>query len=246
MGENKTQLKFRSGDLEFLFCNACGYVNCPANNLDYLKMSKLPVNLKPKVKNSFIARVGDGVTPGREFLMAAGAVDIIGKRNLKVLIFGAGGSLDHVLIRKLKAVSECKITDVKNFQESEYFIRNDSKEFFDIIIVYETIEHFTQPRKDFYNLFSFFNKEALLVISTDLRCTLDISKDIYPFFFGHCSYYSAESLIYLANLNKLYIDFKKPKGSACFPPKNKRYIYMTNSKETHNKLIAYFSRVKQP
>lgn len=245
-GINTTQFKIRNLTLPFLVCEDCGYSYCLENDNDYSKLTRMSATEQTKTEGG-LPRVGDGITPGREFLMALDAIKILNREKLRVLIFGPGMSKDHELLRKHPLISECIITDLKNFQESEYFIPLQSKKVFDIIIICEVAEHFIQPRKEFSNIFSLLSKNSLLVVSTNMRWVDNFSKNLYPFLSGHTSYYSPKSLIYLADMNNFYIDFRTPKSVSTGDYfKGKNYIYLTNNKIIHFNTLSHFSKIIHP
>lgn len=238
--------------MNFLLCLDCGYSYCRENFKDYVKLGSQTIS-----SSKDYVRVGDGVRPGREYYMVKEAVDILGdldfflpreekerlnKRKFRVLIFAPGNSLDHELIRKLDSVEECKITDLKNFQQSVHFVPLDTKESFDIVIACEVVEHFTYPRKEFGNLFRYLKKTGFLIVSTNLRKDEDFSERTYPFLYGHTSYYSGRSLIFLAEMNGFFIDFRTPIGPTFnFKSKIKRFTYFTRSQDSYLSLKNYFS-----
>lgn len=230
----------RNKSMNFTICRNCNYSFCGENFKDYISLGSQSMSNSDKFK-----RVGDGITPGREFFMTKGAIAIIKREKLKVLVFAPGNSLDHQLIRKIESVMECKITDLKNFQVSDYFIPIEAKEVFDIVIACEVVEHFMSPRKEFSNLFRYLNKNGLLIVSTDTRVSECTTERVYPFLYGHTSYYSGRSLIFLAEMNNMFIDFRTPEGQN-FNSKIKRYIYMTKSKETYFKLVERFAVITRP
>lgn len=238
--------------MNFLLCLDCGYSYCRQNYKDYVRLGSKTIS-----SSEDYARVGDGLRPGREYYMAKEAIDILGdpdfflpqtvreelgKRKFRVLIFAPGNSLDHELLRRLDSVAECKITDLENFQRSTHFVPLNTRESFDIVIACEVVEHFTYPRKEFGNLFRYLNKTGLLVVSTNLRKDEDFSERTYPFLYGHTSYYSGRSLIFLAEMNGLLIDFRTPIGPTFnFKSKIKRFTYFTKSQDSYLSLKNYFS-----
>jgi SAM-dependent methyltransferase len=177
--------------------------------------------------------------------MAMNAGGILGKKEIKVLIFSPGASKDHILIRRNSSFAQCSITDLSNFQESEFFIPMDTKEKFDIVVACEVVEHFTKPRQEFSRLFSYLNKNGILIVSTNIRQDSRLGGSAYPFLAGHTSYYSGNSLIHLAAMNHLYIDFRTPTGTWLLS-KSKRYIYFAKSKTTYYSIVNYYSRNSKP
>ncbi len=224
----------------FEICGDCAFSFCEENFKDYIALGTESMSSAEDSK-----RVGGKNTKGREYFMARSAIAILKKEKLRVLVFAPGNSEDHISLRKLDSVVECKITDLKNFQSSEYFIPLDSKEVFDIVVACEVVEHFVHPRKEFSNLFRYLKKDGLLVLSTNTRVEDLQVERMYPFLHGHTSYYSGKSLIFLAGMNDIFVDFRTPEGET-FKSKTKRYIYMTKSKNTHLKIIDRFSIITHP
>jgi hypothetical protein len=240
-GLNNTVFKLRKPTLSFIQCLDCDYCFCQENYRDDCKYLHLG-NSHP----GCIERIGDGETIlGREYYMARNAFTILGKKDAEILIFGPGFNKDHISIRKHSYVSECKITDLKNFQNSDHFITMDTKETFDVVVACEVVEHFSRPREEFTRLFSYLKKDGLLIFCTNIRRDKDISKCLYPFLSGHMSYYSGASLIHIAKMKGMYIDFRRPAGEEWLGP-TKRYIYMTKNKENTFAMAKYFSVVCRP
>lgn len=240
LGEVKPPAYVKNRSMVFKICEDCGYSFCKENFKDYLTLGSKSISSIENCK-----RVGSRQNKGREFFMANGAIAILKKKKLRILVFAPGNSLDHQTIRELDSVDTCKVTDLSNFQESEHFIPLDTKEQFDIVIACEVVEHFMEPRKEFFNLFRYLDKDGLLMISTDTRVEDAVTERLYPFLYGHTSYYSGKSLIFLAGMNDIFIDFRTPEGET-FNSKIKRYIYMTKSKNTHLKIIDRFSIITHP
>jgi len=240
LGENRTPFKLRKNSQLFIICPDCGYSFCPGNYRDDVKTLG-EGNSRP----GCVERIGDGITPGREYFMAMSAVGIF-KKKIKILIFSPGLNKDHLLLRKHDLISECKITDLKNFQNSEYFLPIETGEVFDAVIVCEVVEHFMRPREEFYRLFSYLNKNGLLIISTAMRQQEENhSYSLYPFLTGHTSYYSFASVIHLARMNNSYIDFRVPTGKHILGGA-KRYIYMTKNRVAYFTIINHFSAFPHP
>jgi SAM-dependent methyltransferase len=225
--------------LEFFLCTRCGYSFAPGNFIDY-SLKKTGTS-----KPGSSPRIGDGITPGREYYMASDAVEMLGKKKVSVGIFGAGLNRDHELLRILPQVSECALIDLKNFQDSEYFLPISTPKKFDILIVCEVAEHFMNPRKEFYSCLRLLKRGGLIVVSTNLKIQNDFSNYNYPFLHGHTSYYTGRSLIFLASIYKLFIDFRVP-IIALGTHSTKRYIYLTSSLSVQHKILEYFSRVQSP
>lgn len=256
-GEAKPNSYMRHKTMNFLLCLDCGYSYCRENYKDYIKLGADTISSPENY-----LRVGDGLRPGREFYMAREAIDILrdtdfflpqeakeklNRKKFKVLIFAPGNSLDHELLRKLDSVAECKITDLENFQKSSHFVPLETRESFDVVIACEVVEHFTRPRKEFGNLFRYLNRTGILVVSTNIRKDEDFSERTYPFLYGHTSYYSGKSFIFLAEMNGLLIDFRTPIGPTFnLKSKIKNFTYMTRSQDSYRSLQNHFSIKSYP
>lgn len=223
-------IKYRT--IRFSICNGCGYSSAP--------MNRSTVNYNPK-KPSKVTRVGDGVTPGREYFMTIDALRLLGRPQVSVGIFGAGKSKDHELIRRIPGVTSCSIMDLSNHQNSPHYLHINTNESFDIVIACEVVEHFQNPRMEFRNLFKKLKPEGLLIVSTSLKIEDNFEKYIYPFLYGHTSYYTGRSLMFLAKMNMMFVDFRTPAIGAR-SRSAKRYVYFTPNHQVRDRVIEYFSR----
>jgi hypothetical protein len=74
-------------------CEACGYLSNFDNTVDYTSFKSLEsFRLSP--------RVGTDKHQGREFHMGQMGVDILDRPDLRVMVFGAGRSLDYQHLAK--------------------------------------------------------------------------------------------------------------------------------------------------
>lgn len=240
--KKKIQSQLSEKTFDFLFCNSCDLVRNPKNQHIYTKLKftegSIPGNKK---------RVGDGVTPGREFRMVETALNILNNANRNddktALIFGAGLSKDHELIRKNIIIKNIKITDIENFQSSEHYTSIHSKEKFDIVIASEVIEHFEDPINDMKNLLSKIKPDGIVIASTNIHDGSEISRLVYPFSPGHVMYYSGRSLITLAKKLGYKVDFRLPKISQNkLGGPRKRYVIFYKNIEVEELIIEYFSK----
>ncbi len=82
-------------ELRVRICRDCGHVGIPGNTHDYTQtQSTTELGLAP--------RVGTEEVPGREFGMARLALAALGRRDVSVLVYGAGRSVDNKHIERLK------------------------------------------------------------------------------------------------------------------------------------------------
>jgi len=241
------QSKLNKKQFKFIICNSCNLVRNPKNTHVYEKLhfteGSIPGNSK---------RVGDGIRAGREYRMAETALQILNNRinekeiiskNKEILIFGAGLSRDHELIKNNLLIDNIKITDTENFQNSDNYINILNKKKFDIVIASEVIEHFEDPEKDLSLLASKINKKGLIIASTNIHDGTDISRLVYPFSPGHVTYYSGKSLIILAQKLGLKVDFRLPVISQNkLGGPRKRYVLLYKSNNVHNLILDYFSK----
>src|SRR6478609_3459528 len=99
----------------FRECRRCGHVANPDNIHDYRKYANsesLP--LRP--------RVGTPERTGREFHMATMAAEILARKRLEVLIFGAGRSYDNHHIEELDSVRSVALADIMNVRDDAEFV----------------------------------------------------------------------------------------------------------------------------
>ncbi|TXH04404.1 MAG: methyltransferase domain-containing protein [Candidatus Moraniibacteriota bacterium] len=220
--------------IPFSICDNCGYCSAPVN--------KSTIKYNPK-KPPKTTRIGDGMTPGREYFMTIEALRILNRSRVSIGIFGAGKSRDHELIRALPGVTRCSVMDLRNHQNSPHYLPINTKGAFDIVIACEVVEHFMNPRREFSNLFKKVQKNGLLIVSTSLRIEDNFEKYIYPFLYGHTSYYTGRSLMFLAAMNRMFIDFRTP-SIGIRQRSAKRYIYLTPSRLIRDRVVASFSRYR--
>lgn len=224
--------------LDFLVCTRCGYSFAPQNYYDY------PLGGHGTPQPTGMAST-ETRAPGREYFMALDAMGILGKDPVSIGIIGAGYSPDHILIRKLPGVTECLIIDLKNFQNSEYFLSFSTDKKFDILIACEVVEHFMDPRQEFSDCFRLLKTSGLFLASTSLKTSPDFSHIVYPFLSGHTSYYTQQALRCLATMNEMFISFGTPRlGSQLLMDKS--LLCFTRSKKTHLDISRFLESNQQP
>jgi SAM-dependent methyltransferase len=219
-----------------LTCRVCGHVGNPENTHDYRNYLSID-KLTPS------ARIGTPERPGREFHMAAMAIDILGRDDIEVLIFGAGRSFDNHHIAALPQVRNVAIADIMRLRDDAEFIDANlpAPRRFAVVIASEVVEHFLDPRKDFASFFDYLEPDGLLVCSTNLYDGGDLSKQAYVFYRGHVSYYSPESLARIAAENDHFLDLRVPFVATGYAGQRKRYLLFTKSAAVMEATARYFS-----
>ena len=184
-------------------------------------------------------RVGDESQPGREFHMAKMAVDMLRRPSLRVLVYGAGGSLDNLHIGRLDEVERAAVGDIMRLREDADFVdlNQPARERFDVVVASEVIEHFRDPRADFDRLFGYVERNGLIVASTNIHAGNPLARDGYIFYPDHTSYYSPRSLRLIANDAGFHIDFRAP---LIGPRMRKRYVFLSRSREVMEDVACYF------
>ncbi len=144
-------------------CGRCRYVSNAENTVDYTKFQSLD-------KFALTPRVGTDDHRGREFHMAKMGAEILKRKRLSVMVFGAGRSLDYRHIAKLPSVNKVIMSDVVDLRGEADFINitKGTDQRFDLIIACEVVEHFTDPRTEFPRLFDLLTPDGLLVCSTNI------------------------------------------------------------------------------
>ncbi len=219
-----------------LVCQVCGHVGNPENTHDYRNYLSID-KLTPS------ARIGTPERPGREFHMAAMAIDILGRDDIEVLIFGAGRSYDNHHIAALPQVRNVAIADIMRLREDAEFIDANlpAPRRFAVVIASEVVEHFLDPRKDFASFFDYLEPDGLLVCSTNLYDGGDLSNQAYLFYRGHVSYYSSGSLARIAEENGQFLDLRVPLVATGYAGQRKRYLLFTKSAAVMEATARYFS-----
>src|SRR6478735_8311059 len=226
----------------FRQCRRCGHVGNPDNIHDYRKYANsesLP--LRP--------RVGTPERTGREFHMATMAADILERKRLEVLIFGAGRSYDNHHIEALDSVRSVALADIMNVRDDAEFVEigKPPPRKFSVVIASEVVEHFLEPRKDWAHLLSFVKRDGLVVCSTNVYDGGPIAKQPYIFTSGHVSYYSPEALEILARANGFHLDIRVPWVATGYGGPRKRYLLLSRSREVMDAIPRYFgSRLYAP
>ena len=217
-------------------CGRCRYVSNAENTVDYTKFHS--VN-----KFALTPRVGTDKHRGREFYMAKMGAEILNRKPLSVMIFGAGRSLDYQHIAKLPSVKKVVMSDIVDLRGEADFINitEGTDQRFDLIIACEVVEHFTDPKTEFPRLFDLVTPEGLLVCSTSIYDGGNPNLHSYLYRRGHVSYYSPRSIGVIAKQSNMQFDLRMPKFG---PPqafgKRKRYILFSHSLNNLRKTAEYF------
>jgi SAM-dependent methyltransferase len=221
---------------EMAKCPRCGYV----------QIKELPVDRYRGKKNidelpSGGSRIGTEDTPGREFMMARMALDILGRDDVEVMVYGIGRSLDNHHIAALPRVRNVAIGDIMKVRDDAEFhdANQPASKKFDVVIASEVIEHFRTPHEDFAKLFQFVARDGLLVCGTNVHAGGDLTRDRYPYWPDHTSYYTAPALLEVARRNGYYLDFRTPRMAA--DGGRKRYVMFTKSPRVQQAIALYFA-----
>jgi Methyltransferase domain len=218
-------------------CQNCRYVSNFDNTVDYTKFQSVE-------RFGLTARVGTAEQPGREYHMAVMGAEILRRKKLRVLVFGAGRSLDYQHIAKLPAVERVVMSDVVDLRGEVDFINitKGTSQRFDLIIACEVVEHFTDPRMEFPRLFNLLTKNGLLVCSTNIHDRGSLAKQAYLFLRGHVSYYSPESIAEIARRSRMRFDFRLPTLGLSPKGRRKRYVLFSRSAANMASVAQYFGR----
>jgi SAM-dependent methyltransferase len=218
-------------------CDRCKYVSNFDNTVDYTAFESVDsFRLTP--------RVGTEEHQGREFHMAKMGADILQRSGLKVMVFGAGRSLDYQHIAKLSAVDRVVMSDVVDLGVDADFINitEGTSERFDLIIACEVVEHFTDPRSEFPRLFKLLTKNGLLVCSTNIYDCRNVANHRYLYSRGHVSYYSPRAIGVIARRSRMRFDFRVPEIVTGTAGPRKRYVLFTRPASNMRKISEYFGR----
>lgn len=218
-------------------CHHCQYVSNFTNTVDYTAFESVEsFRLTP--------RVGTAEHQGREFHMAAMGADILQRSGLKVMVFGAGRSLDYQHIAKLPAVDRVVMSDVVDLGVDADFINitKGTSERFDLIIACEVVEHFTDPRAEFPRLFKLLTRKGLLVCSTNIYDGKNVANHTYLYSRGHVSYYSPQAIRKIARRSRMRFDFRVPAIATGTAGPRKRYVLFTRSRGNMRRIVEYFGR----
>jgi SAM-dependent methyltransferase len=219
-------------------CNSCRYVSNFDNTVDYTKFQSVD-------NFSLTTRVGTEESTGREFHMAKMGADILKRSGLRVMVFGAGRSLDYQHIARLDSVERVIMSDVVDLRGEADFINiaKGTSERFDLIIACEVVEHFPDPMTEFPRLFDLLAKDGLLICSTNIYDGRDLTKQRYLYLRGHVSYYGPRAIAEIARRSNILFDFRLPAIALGPAGLRKRYVLFTHSLSNLQKIAVYFGRV---
>ncbi len=217
-------------------CGVCGHVGNPENTFDYRDYDRIDHLTEA-------GRIGTMDRPGREFHMARMAIDILGRDDLEVLIYGAGRSYDNHHIAALPQVRGVAIADIMQLRDDAEFIdaAQPAPRRFAVVVASEVVEHFLDPRPDFARLFGFVEPDGLLVCSTNLYDGGRLSTQSYIYVRGHVSYYTPDSLARIAAENGVVLDLRIPWSATGYAGPRKRYLLFTRSAAVVEATARYFS-----
>jgi hypothetical protein len=237
-----TNAKNPAKKLLMQICGDCGYIHIPKAVSFYTGLSTYEQLHKPAAVNpagNAVSRAGTQEQPGREFHMAKMAVDILGRDNVQVLVYGAGSSLDNLHIAKLDAVRHVAIGDIIKLRDDAEFIdiNKPASRKFPVVVASEVVEHFRKPRDEFAKLFRFVENDGLLVCGTSIYDGGKLAHDEYPFFTDHTSYYAPQVLRRIANDAGYHIDFRAP---LIADGMRKRYVLFSKSQHVMESVACYF------
>lgn len=218
---------------EVTICRHCGFVAAAELSSDRYR-GKTSLEELPTVG----IRAGTMEHPGREFQMARMALDILGRDESDVLVYGAGRSMDNHHIKALPNSGHVAIGDIMNARDDmEFHDANEpARRQFDVVVASEVIEHFRSPRENFQQMFQFVNDEGLIVCGTSLRGRRPLRDQRYLFYPDHTALYSPESLQLIADDNAFHLDLRHPERLG----PRKRYVILTRSRRTRDLVTRYF------
>lgn len=217
-------------------CTGCGYVSIEELPVDNMYRTAADLGDLPAGGS----RIGTMETPGREFHMAKMAVDILGRRNLDVLVYGIGNSMDNHHIAALKRVRHVAIGDIMRLRDdAEFHDANlPARRRFPVVVASEVVEHFRDPHRDFERLFQFVGPHGLLVCGTNVFAGGDLARHRYVFYRDHTSYYTPAALLEIARTHGFLLDFRTP--AMAHGKGRKRYVLLTRSADVLQRASLYF------
>ncbi|MGH3509998.1 MAG: methyltransferase domain-containing protein [Nocardioidaceae bacterium] len=218
---------------------------CRPDGCGFVRIEPLPSRYRDQTSFDDLPpasiRVGTEERPGREFRMAQMAVEIVGRPDLEVLVYGAGRSVDNRHIETLDQVRNVAIADIMNIRtDAEFHDANKpASKRFSVVVASEVVEHFRLPHKAFSRLFEFVADDGLLVCGTNVYSGGLLIYDRYVFYRDHTSYYTPKALQHIAKVNGLLVDFRAPQlPGGSFG--RKRYVLFAKSPTIMENASLYF------
>jgi hypothetical protein len=218
-------------------CDNCGFVRLPENTEDWAD-----IRSQSHISDLEKLRTATDERPGREFHMARLSKDVLGIAGGVVLFFGTGRNMDNLLFLRQHPEFDVRVTDLQNYGNLDNFVLLDAEIKAKIIIASEVIEHFIDPHVEFSRLFGKLDEGGVICASTNIYDGSNILQHDYPFFPGHCSYYTPEALGHIAAKNGLFVDFRLPYIALGRGGPRKRYVFFFRNPGIFTRLALYFGR----
>jgi SAM-dependent methyltransferase len=218
-------------------CDDCRYVSLPDNRRDY----HAAVSTK-NLGGSGAPRMGTWEEPGREYGMAKLGLQVLGRKNASVLMYGAGQSIDNHHIAKLRRAGRVAIGDLVPLRGDAECVNTTelSTDPFDVVLASEVLEHFPDPHPNFENLFSYVKDDGIIIASTNIRDSLPMRKVGYVWPAGHVSYWSPQALRLIARKFGMHLDFRVPLCATGGPGPRKRYVIFSRSLDVMDSVADWF------
>lgn len=224
---------------EFHDCRECGFLHQPFNTYKFETEESYKEGSDP----AKFKRVGDGKRPGREYGMAKTAIEMLTSKTnvIKILIWGAGISKDHELLRREGYLVD--ITDFTNTQNSPYWkpIRDLNMKYYDVLVSSEVIEHYTKPVEDLQTQLSYIHNWGISVSGTNMRSSLPLEKTKYVWTPGHCNYWTGEAIIQASVYYNTVFAMPHPSVSP-----RKRFIFQTPSPKVERSIKGWLTQHPYP
>jgi len=218
-------------------CDACRYVSLPDNHRDYLAVTNTE-----NLGGGRGARMGTWEEPGREFGMAKLGLQVLARKDLSVLMYGAGRSIDNHHIAKHPRAGRVVLGDLVPLRDDAECINTTelSTDPFDVVIASEVLEHFPDPRPNFENLFSYVKDDGIIIAGTNIRDYLPMQKVSYVWPGGHVSYWSPKSLRIIVREFDMHLDFRVPFCGVGAGGPRKRYVIFSRSLDVMDSVADWF------
>lgn len=203
-------------------CGSCGFLRVHGKPWDYTEVGFSEESIEGP-------RVGLPDRPGREFHMGVFGAEVLGRRDLDVMVIGPGMSYDWHHIAQLDGVGSVAVSDIDNFAQSPVFVPLEELpgHHYDLVLACEVVEHLYDPMQEIGGILDLIGDHGLFIASTNINDMTPIERHWYPFNDGHVSYYSPRSLELVARAHGTLIDFRVPLVAHQRAGKRKRYVLFT-------------------
>lgn len=196
------------------------------------------------VNRSGNPRLGHGNAYGRDLPMTTTGLDILGRRDVRLLWWRAGCSTDLPRIAGSPLLSEIAVWDDADLCGVGEAGRRDAPDrgAHDLVVGNEVVQGLDDPEVEWGQLFGAVSADGLVVLSTDLTDDSDPAEIGFVRAPLHKWMWSYEGLRRLGDAHGFRLDVRLPQVARVNKLRRKRFLYLSRSAQTMERVRCYFGR----